>query len=160
MTEQVIISLGDVQDIVDQHKQRAGALLPVLHAIQQRFGFIPKSSITIIAKTLNLSRAEVHGVISFYHYFRTEQAGEHVLYVCRAEACQSMGSAQLEEKIKSTLGIDYHQTSESGVTLESVYCLGNCACSPNVRLNDRVVGRMNETKLDALLATLLEVSNP
>lgn len=151
---QTIISLSDVQDIVDESKNRPGALLPILHAVQKQYGFIPNSAVPVIAQGLNLSRAEVHGVISFYHFFRTERGGEHTLYVCRAEACQSMGSRELERHVKERLGVEYHGTSADGkITLEPVYCLGNCACSPNVRFDDDVHARMNSQKLDELLAT-------
>ena len=155
MTEQAIISLSDVQDIVDDLKAKPGALLPILHAVQQRYGYIPRAAVPVIAQALNLSRAEVHGVISFYHYFRTSPGGEHTLYVCRAEACQSMGSRELEAYIKEKLGVDYHGTSADGkVTLEPVYCLGNCACSPNVRLDDGVHARMDKHKVDDLLSNI------
>ena len=152
---QMIVSLSDVQDIVDDLKSKPGALLPILHAIQDRFGYIPSPAVSIIGQELNLSRAEVHGVISFYHFFRSERGGEHTLYVCRAEACQSMGSRELESYVKEKLGVDYHGTSADGkVTLEPVYCLGNCACSPNVRLNDSVHARMDKGRVDELLANL------
>ena len=152
-TVQPIVSLSDIQDIVDDLKAKPGALLPILHAVQERYGYIPKAAVPVIALGLNLSRAEVHGVISFYHFFRSERGGEHTLYVCRAEACQSMGSRELEAYIKEKLGVDYHGTSADGkVTLEPVYCLGNCACSPNVRLGDNVHARMDKSKVDKLLA--------
>ena len=154
-TVQPIVSLSDIQDIVDDLKTKPGALLPILHAVQGRYGYIPKAAIPVIAQGLNLSRAEVHGVISFYHFFRSEPAGEHTLYVCRAEACQAMGSRELEAYIKEKLGVDFHDTSADGkVTLEPVYCLGNCACSPNVRLGDNVHARMDKSKVDDLLSNL------
>ncbi|MGS2724705.1 formate dehydrogenase subunit gamma [Porticoccus sp. GXU_MW_L64] len=154
--EQAIVSLGDVQDIIDNLKSKPGALLPILHAVQGRYGYIPKAAVAVIADSLNLSRAEVHGVISFYHFFRSEQGGEHTLYVCRAEACQSMGSRQLEAYIKEKLAVEYHGTSADGkVTLEPVYCLGNCACSPNVRLDDSVYARMDQSKVDKLLSEVM-----
>ena len=158
MTEQPlnvhsIVLLSDIQDIVVNLKVKPGALLPILHAVQGRYGYIPRASVPVIAQGLNLSRAEVHGVISFYHYFRAERGGEHTLYVCRAEACQSMGSRELEAYVKEKLGVDYHGTSADGkVTLEPVYCLGNCACSPNVRLDDSVYARMDKSKVDELLS--------
>ena len=157
MTEQqAIISLSDVQDIVDELKAKPGALLPILHAVQDHYGYIPTASVPVIAQGLNLSRAEVHGVISFYHYFRAGRGGEHTLYVCRAEACQSMGSRELEAYVKEALGVDYHGTSADGkVTLEPVYCLGNCACSPNVRLDDSVYARMDKSKVDKLLSNVM-----
>ena len=157
MTDDVVIALSDVQDIIDGLKDKPGALLPILHAVQERYNYIPSSAVPVIASGLNLSRAEVHGVISFYHYFRTERGGEHTLYVCRAEACQAMGARELERYAKQKLGVDYHQTSADGkLRLEPVYCLGNCACSPNVRLDDEIVGRVSNDKLDALLSNLGE----
>lgn len=141
--------------IIDSHKARPGAMLPILHGIQDRFGYIPEASVPIIAEALRQTRAEVHGIISFYHHFRTRPTGSHVLHVCRAEACQAMGGRQLESHIKSSLGIDYHQTSrDNEVTLEPVYCLGNCACAPSVQIGDRVHGRMTTTKFDRLLSGL------
>ena len=132
-----------------------GGLLPLLHAIQGDIGYIPPDSLETIGKAMNLSRAEVHGVISFYQDFRTEPAGRHVLQICRAEACQAMGSVALEEHVKKTLGIDYGDTTaDGGISLEPVYCLGNCACSPSVRIDDDIHARVDAVRLDALLAAL------
>ena len=114
-----------------------GPLLPVLHAVQDKFGYIPRESVPPVAKVLNLSRAEVHGVISFYEFFRQSPPGLKTVYICRAEACQAMGSAQLEQHAKDALEIDFHETTSDGrVSLEPVYCLGNCACSPSVMVDD------------------------
>jgi formate dehydrogenase subunit gamma len=133
----------------------AGGLLPLLHAIQNRLGFIPSDSVPTIAKALRLSRAEVHGVISFYHDFRSEAAGRHVLQICRAEACQAMGSRELEAHARASLGVDFGGTTDDGaITLEPVYCLGNCACSPSVRLDDDIYARVDATRLDELLGDL------
>lgn len=144
-----------VQALIDTHRDQAGALLPILHAIQDQLGYVPAEATPLIAKSLNLSRAEVHGVISFYHHFRTTPAGKHVLQICRAESCQAMGSRELEAHAKAALGIDYHQTTADGaISLEPVYCLGNCACSPSIRVGDEVQGRMDATQLDALIAEL------
>lgn len=144
-----------LQALIDAHRDQAGALLPILHAIQDQFGYVPAEATPLIAKSLNLSRAEVHGVISFYHHFRTTPAGKHTLQICRAESCQAMGSRELETHAKAALGIDYHQTTADGaISLEPVYCLGNCACSPSVRVGDAVQGRMDATQLDALIAEL------
>ena len=144
-----------LQALIDAHRDQAGALLPILHAIQDQFGYVPAEATPLIAKSLNLSRAEVHGVISFYHHFRTTPAGKHTLQICRAESCQAMGSRELETHAKAALGIDYHQTTADGaISLEPVYCLGNCACSPSVRVGDEVQGRMDATQLDALIAEL------
>ncbi len=130
-----------------------GGLMPLLHAIQDDLGYIPTESYKNIATALNLSVAEVHGVVSFYHHFRTQPPGKHVLQICRAESCQAMGSAQLEAYAKTTLGVDFHQTTSDGViTLESVYCLGNCACSPSALLDEQVFGRVNAARLDEIIA--------
>jgi formate dehydrogenase subunit gamma len=129
------------------------ALLPLLHAIQDDIGYVPEDCYPHISKALALSVAEVHGVVTFYHHFRTHQKGKHVLQVCRAESCQAMGSEKLEAHIKSTLAIDFHETTEDGaITLEPVYCLGNCACSPAVMLDDEVYGRMDSQKVAELIS--------
>lgn len=142
---------------IAQYRQVPGGLLPLLHAIQQSLGHIPPTVVPLIAAALQLSRAEVHGVISFYHDFRTEPGGRHVVQICRAEACQAMGSAALEAHAKHTLGIDYGESTEDGaVTLEPVYCLGNCACSPSVRIDDAIHARVDAARLDTLLAQLAE----
>ena len=117
---------------IARFREVPGGLLPLLHAVQDSLGCIPAGAVPAIAGALGLSRAEVHGVISFYHDFRSESVGRHVLQICRAEACQAMGSRELEAHVKARLGIDYGATSADGaVTLEAVYCLGNCACSPS-----------------------------
>lgn len=134
---------------------RAGALLPMLHAIQDGLGFIPDVAVSKLAHALNLSRAEVHGTISFYHDFRTTPPGRHVLRVCRAEACQAMGSASLEAHVKAELGCDFHETSSGGVTLEAVYCLGNCAIAPSVMIDGRLHGRVSNARFDELAKTEL-----
>lgn len=134
-----------------------GGLLPLLHAIQRDIGYIPPNTINDIAHGMNLSRAEVHGVISFYEDFRTEPMGQHVLQICRAEACQSMGARELEAHAKQSLGIDYGQTTSDGhVTLQAVYCLGNCACSPTVRIDDEIHARVDAARLDELLDSTLQ----
>lgn len=144
-----------IQALIDAHRDQASALLPMLHAIQNQLGYVPAEATPLLAKSLNLSRAEVHGVISFYHHFRTTPPGKHTLQICRAESCQSMGSRDLEAHAKAALGIDYHQTTADGaISLEPVYCLGNCACSPAVRVGDEVQGRMDTAQLDALIAAL------
>ncbi len=133
-------------------KDKPGALLPILHEIQDNIGHIPPEAVPMIASELNLSRAEVHGVITFYHHFRQTPPGKHTLQICQAESCQAMGSVALTEHAKKTLGIDFHQTStDQQFSLEPVYCLGNCACSPAVMLDDQVYGRVSNQKLDQLL---------
>ncbi len=138
--------------IIAQYRDVPGGLLPLLHALQEALGYIPAAAVPAIARGLQLSRAEVHGVISFYHDFRSEPAGKHILQICRAEACQAMGSRVLEAHAKQRLGIDYGDTTADGViSLEPVYCLGNCACSPSVRLDDEIHARVDPARLDTLL---------
>ena len=141
--------------LIESHRTMQGALLPLLHAIQDLLGFIPPDAVPDIAEGLNLSRAEVHGVITYYHFFRSEPAGQHVVQVCRAEACQACGSDALLALAEKTLGCTAHQTSASGrVTLEPVYCLGLCASSPAIQVDDRLHGRVTPDKLTALLNPL------
>jgi len=129
-----------------------GPLLPILHAVQSEFGHIPQEALPRIADRLNISKAEVHGVVSFYHDFRTERAGRHVVKICRAEACKSMGVEALVAAAEERLGIEMHETSRDGaVTLEPVYCLGLCACAPAAMVDGRLVGRLDARKLDAIL---------
>ena len=130
--------------IVGALKGLEGPLLPILHEIQAEFGYVPQESLPVIAKELNLSRAEVHGVVTFYHDYRDHPAGRHVLKLCRAEACQSMGGDDIAERVKALLGIDFHQTTLDGaVTLEPVYCLGLCSCAPSAMLDGAVHGRLD-----------------
>lgn len=144
-----------IDTLVGQYKDLPGGLLPLLHAVQAEIGYVPDSAVVTIAKGLNLSRAEVHGVISFYHDFKTQPVGRNRVQICRSEACQSMGSRQLESYAKQRLGIDYHQTTDDGnISLEPVYCLGNCACSPSVRVNDKVFARVDQHRFDELIADL------
>ncbi|MCY0964550.1 formate dehydrogenase subunit gamma [Parathalassolituus penaei] len=146
---------SDAQHIIDQHKSRPGALLPILHAIQDHFGWIPDQSVAMIATDLGVTRAEVHGVISFYHHFRTKEPGRHVVEVCRAEACQAQGSRALEAHARASLGVDYHQTTaDQTITLEPVYCLGNCSCGPSVRIGDEIHARVDAKRFDALVEEL------
>ena len=141
-----------IEKLARQHAGRPGALLPILHAVQDEFGYLPAEAVPVVASVLNLSRAEVHGVVTFYHLFRTEAPGRHTLYICRAEACQSMGSRELERYAREKLKIDFHETTSDGkISLEPVYCLGNCACSPAVMLDDTVHGRVTPDILDGLL---------
>jgi formate dehydrogenase subunit gamma len=130
-----------------------GALLPILHALQEEFGYIDRQAEPLIAEILNLSRAEVHGVVTFYHDFRQKPAGRHVLKLCRAESCQARGSDALAARAETRLGIGFGNTTADGsVTLEPVYCLGLCSVSPAAMLDGNVVGRLDEQKLDSLLA--------
>lgn len=132
-----------------------GATLPMLHAIQDDLGYVPDEAVPLIAERLNLSRAEVHGVLTFYHHYRRHAPGRHVVQICRAEACQSMGARQLEAHAQKSLGCGYHETTADGaVTLEAVYCLGNCACAPAIRVDDEIVGRVTTARFDELIAEL------
>jgi formate dehydrogenase subunit gamma len=141
-----------VREAAATHGSEREALLPVLHQVQEALGYIPEQAVPAIARTLNLSRADVHGVISFYHYFRSIPGGDRTLYICRAESCQAMGSAALEARARAALGIDYHQTSSDGrFSLEPVYCLGNCACSPSVMVDDSLYSRVTPASLDEIL---------
>jgi len=140
-------------DILSRHDKQEGPLLPILHSVQAEFGFIPGDVVQIIADHLNITRAEVHGVITFYHDFRDAAAGKHVVKICRAEACQAVGGTALSERAFEKLGIGWHGTTTNGaVTLEPVYCLGLCACAPAAMVDNKVVGRVDAEKLDKLLA--------
>jgi formate dehydrogenase subunit gamma len=140
-------------DLIAAHTQREGSLLPILHAIQECFGYIPDAAVLLVAQALNLSRAEVHGVVSFYHDFRSEPAGRHVLKLCRAEACQAYGGDALAARAEERLGVKFGGTTADGrVTLEPVYCLGLCSVSPSAMIDGRVVARLDDNKLDALIA--------
>ena len=142
-----------VEKIVADHAALEGPLLPILHAVQAAIGHVPLEALPVIAEGLNLSRAEVHGVMSFYHDFRTENPGRHVVKLCRAEACQAMGGDALADRAKAKLGVDWHGTTRNGaVTLEQVFCLGLCACAPAALVDGRVVGAVDSAKLDAILA--------
>jgi len=142
-----------LQELIEQYQAMPGALLPLLHAIQDSIGYVPESSYQQIAKALSLSVAEVHGVVTFYHHFRTSPAGRHIVQICRAESCQAMGSEVLEAHAKKCLNLDYHQTTEdSAITLEPVYCLGNCALSPAVMIDDEVHGKVSPQDLEELIS--------
>jgi len=140
---------------INDNKELEGALLPILHQIQNELGHIPSEHVVDIAEALNLSRAEVHGVISFYHSFTTAPHGEHVIEVCRAESCQAKGGREIEAAVKDALGIDYQQTTDDGqVTLEPVYCLGNCACSPSIKIDSQIYGRLSKESVQDLIQSL------
>lgn len=137
--------------IITRHLGDEGPLLPILHDVQAEWGMIPEAAQPVIAEALGMSRAEIHGVVSFYHDFRQEPAGRHVLRLCRAEACQSVGADALAEQVRAALGLDWHETTPDGrLTLEPVFCLGLCACGPSAQLDDRLVGRATTDKLVAL----------
>ncbi len=158
MMQAAAFSLAEtVEAVVQEHAGEIGALMPVLHSIQERMGYIPSAAIPLMAQALNLSRAEVHGVMHFYHDFRSEPAGDHVIQLCRAEACQAMGGRALEAHVIAKLGIAYGETTADGrFTLEPVYCLGNCACTPSLRIDDAVHARVTPARFDQLLDELSE----
>jgi formate dehydrogenase subunit gamma len=140
-------------EIIAEHARLEGATLVILHALQEAFGYVPEPAIPMVALALNLSRAEVHGVFTFYHDFRKQPAGRHVLKLCRAEACQAAGGDALAARAEAKLGIALGNTTpDARVTLEPIYCLGLCATAPSAMLDGRVVGRLNEARLDALVA--------
>ena len=142
-----------VRRIVADMKGRPGPLLEVLHAIQSELGYVPDGAVPLVAQGLNVSRAEVHGVVTFYHYFRRTPPGKRVVSLCRAEACQSMGADALAEHAKRKLGVDFHETTSDGeISLEPVYCLGNCACSPAAMVDGRLYGRLTPERFDAMIA--------
>jgi formate dehydrogenase subunit gamma len=138
--------------IISENLRREGPTLPILQALQETFGHVPEAAVRMVAEALNLTRAEVHGVVTFYHDFRREPPGRRVLKLCRAEACQAAGGDALAASAQSLLGIETgHTTPDGRVTLEAVYCLGLCATAPSAMLDDRVVGRLDEARLAALL---------
>ena len=144
-----------IAEILEAHLGLEGPLLPILHAIQEAFGHVPETAIPQIAAALTLSKAEVHGVISFYHDFREKPAGRHVLKLCRAEACQAAFGDSVADRAKEKLGIDWHETTPDGaVTLEPVFCLGLCACAPAALVDGKLVGRVDEAKIDSILGGL------
>lgn len=145
-----------VRAAVDAHRARPGALLPVLHAVQDALDYVPEAALGLIAHELNLSRAEVHGVVSFYHHFRRSKPGRHVVQLCRAEACQAVGASALEAHARQSLGVDLHGTSGDGaVTLEPVYCLGNCALGPSLLVDgETLCGRVTAKRFDQLIGDL------
>jgi formate dehydrogenase subunit gamma len=141
-----------VESAIQRFGHEPGPLLVVLHAVQDALGYIPPTAIPEVASRLNLSRAEVHGVVTFYHYFRTSPHGRHVVQVCRAEACQARGGAALEAHAQQRLGVGFDATTADGeVTLEAVYCLGNCATGPSVRFDGRMHSNVTPARFDALI---------
>ena len=138
--------------IVGELKSLEGPLLPILHALQVEFGHVPEAALPLIARELNLSRAEVYGVVTFYHDFREAPAGKHVVRICRAEACQSVGGRDIGEHARQMLGLDWHGTTPDGrVTLEPVYCLGLCSTAPSAQIDGELHGRLDRETLSALI---------
>lgn len=159
MHEPILSDKSSVQNtiasVLERLKDKPGALLPILHEIQEHLGYVPDEAIPLIAPALNLSRAEVHGVVSFYHHFSSKPRGKHIVEVCRAESCQAVGGRDLEEYAKEKLGLDWYETSRDGqITLEPVYCLGNCACSPAVRVGKNILGRVTKDRFKQLVDDL------
>jgi formate dehydrogenase subunit gamma len=143
--------------IIAEFRDVPGALLPVLHALMAEFGHISPATLSLLAVGLNVSRADVQGVLSFYHEFRTTPPGRHVIKLCRAEACQSMGAATLESHAKRSLAVDWGQTTADGAfTLEPVFCLGNCALSPAVMIDEQLYGRVDPGKFEAILTEVAD----
>jgi formate dehydrogenase subunit gamma len=148
-----------IDEIVGGLADKPGALMLVLHAVNDRIGYVPSEAVPAIARALNLSRAEVHGVISFYHDFRTQKPGRKIIRVCRAESCQAMGAVALTDHIRKRIGINFGQTSANGdFTLEPVYCLGNCACSPAIVIGDDLYGRVSPQRFDAIISSVARSS--
>jgi formate dehydrogenase subunit gamma len=144
-------------EVVEEFRSQPGALIVALHKLQETFGYVDEAAMPMLGKLFNLSRAEVHGVTSFYHDFRRHKPGRYTVKVCQAEACQAMGSEQLTAAIKQQLGCDFHETTQDGLfTLEPVYCLGNCACSPNVMVDKQTYGRVSEKSFKALTTSLAQ----
>jgi formate dehydrogenase subunit gamma len=142
-----------VRALVAAHRGDRGALLPILHRIQAEFGYVDQDVVPVLARELNISRADVHGVVTFYSDFRSEPAGRTVVRLCRAEACQSVGAERLVAHAEQVLGIKLGQTTPDGsITLEQVFCLGNCALGPAAQINGRLRGRLSPSRLDVLLA--------
>lgn len=139
-------------EIIAAHTDQEGATLPILHALQEVFGCVPAQAVPMIATALNLTRAEVHGVVSFYHDFRSAPPGRHVLRLCRAEACQSLGADAVAAHVRERLGVDWHDTTADGaVTLQPVFCLGLCAVGPSALLDGAPLARLDDARIDAVL---------
>ena len=145
----------DLADIVERFNARPEMLVQMLQAIVTRHGWVSEDTIRTLAHAVNLSRAEVHGVVSYYHDFRTEPPGTHIVKICQAEACQAMGSRRLTAHATRTLGAEMHGTRD-GVTIEPVYCLGNCACAPAIMIDGRTHGRVDTGRFDELVGALRE----
>jgi formate dehydrogenase subunit gamma len=143
---------AEARRIAEAYRGLDGALLPILHALQDHFGYVDDAAVPDLADLLDLSRAEVHGVITFYHDFRRKPPARHALHLCRAEACQSVGARPLETHVKKKLGIDYHhETPDGRWSLGGIYCLGNCACGPSALIDGEIHGRLTAERLDALM---------
>jgi formate dehydrogenase subunit gamma len=148
MLETPAFDEGRARQIITEHLSLEGPLLPILHALNEELGFVSDEAVPLIADALNLTRAEVHGVLTFYHDFRRKPAGRHILKICRAEACQSVGSEAIARGALAELGVSWHETTKNGeITVEPVYCLGLCATGPSALLDDLPIGRFDKAKL-------------
>lgn len=155
MTNQTALADDEISAVIGPLTELPGALLPILHALQDRFGHVPESAVPLVAKALNLSRAEVHGTITYYHHFRQHPPGRHVLHLCRAEACQAVGADALAEHAQKSLGCGFHETTkDQAVTLEPAYCLGQCAIGPAMLIDDEIHAKITPARFDALVAGL------
>ena len=155
MSNQTALADDEISAVIGPLKDLPGALLPILHALQDRFGHVPETSVPLVAKALNLSRAEVHGVITFYHHFRQHPVGRHVVHVCRAEACQAVGADALVAHAKQTLGCDFHgTTTDNALTLEPAYCLGQCAIGPAMMIDEEIHAKVTPARFDSLMKSL------
>lgn len=144
-----------VLDSIQKHRRLDGALLPILHAIQDQLGWVPPAAVPLIALELNITRAEVHGVVTFYHYFRQRPPARHTIYLCRAEACQAVGANGLAAHAETALATSFHQRSADGrFSLEPVYCLGNCAMGPSLLIDRRLYSRVTAERFDQIVAEL------
>lgn len=152
-------SAEKIQNLIAKFQDKPGALLPLMHGIQDALGFVPEEAYPLISKAYQLSIAEIHGFVTFYHHFRRKPSGKNILHICRAESCQSMGAEKIEQYCKDKLDIDYHDTTSDGaITLEPIYCLGNCACSPAVMINEKVLGRVTPNMIDKIIERAKENS--
>lgn len=152
MSTETTFDVAAITSIIAQRKAMPGALLPILHDIQEAVVYIPASMVPAIADGLNLSRAEVHGVITYYHFFRQHPAGKHVVQICRAEACQARGCESLVDHVKELLACDFHEITDDGkFSLEVVYCLGQCASGPAIQIDDDLYARVSNEKFNRLI---------
>jgi len=155
VTKETALADDEISAVIGPLTTMPGALLPILHALQDRFGFVPETAVPLVAKALNLSRAEVHGTITYYHHFRRHPAGRHIVRLCRAEACQAVGADALAEHAKKSLGCDFHETTDDhAVTLEPAYCLGQCAIGPSMLIDDDIHAKVTPARFDSLVKCL------
>ncbi|RJF87906.1 formate dehydrogenase subunit gamma [Oleomonas cavernae] len=153
MPQAGLVNAERIAEVIEHYAHMEGAALPMLHGLQERFGHVPEAAVPMVAEALNRSRAEIHGVVTFYHDFREAPAGRHVVKVCRAEACQSMGGEAVAARLASQLGVGWGETSPDGrVTLEATYCLGLCACAPSAMVDGQLIGRLDSDAADAIVA--------